>query len=1165
MLLTLAGAAPGPGTAWAGTPPSYLDDPAYAERALPYRIWQRMKESLKRSVPKPPVRVEPALTEELQRNILLQYAGRINVLKKELDEWGTVAMAPFLFAPAEDGTKPFDLKDDKTSLTLNTLYTAQGASQGSALATVRQQLQVRAAAGVKSDDVAQVVDQAKLDVFRTNTDRVITQQEVGLDLAREADKQARAELAVARAEQALAKAEVDQKTATDKLAAADVTTGEAALQSLIVAKASAAEINAAQDKLTALKSAAKEAEAAKAKAVEDKKKADGTVTKAESNVTTKAGLLTAAVGKQVEVPGGATGPGVTATSAPGLPEIRPSGTQAEQMTALAKLGDDAIPKALKSNAGNGEEVFGFAPMARINAAAAAMTVKNILTFLGNPEAAAQFEGRRVLFAVGSISVNPGWRTKRDFKGVIDAQVKHQWVPAQIETIREILRNSDFPIELRARLAEDNREVLTEQQRAFFDQRKKEGGKVYEDAECQRYIDQQAKDVLDEDGDGQPDEWKKHIFVHAVSPMVDSQNLDLASSRARQDEMSLYLAATLAQAGYAGAGKLFTSWAEMRRKDVATRSTVATANSFSMGDHFGFEIGTRMRGVDEDAKKYESAQILDRQTFPVLLILGMSQQDARPRLKFQKDGRLHAEETRISTEYSTRWSRAHMDGWFDRWKAQRLLTEGYEEQIENGRVRQGVMYELDRVQKARLAGTLPSLKNAFQSAYDDTLHLMERESESILQGLYGSQHVQYLPSSWLLGKKGVKDDALFDPEARVGVVRFEPRMLFFPEAKAGGAPVEATVILKGANLHAVDPAKVKVSGDKRVAVVTGPDGVRLLGRDALAVRVTLTEPAPGGGDAAAKAAAELRTLGGALQFTLPYRWQTASVPSLPGVAETGFLNFKVGPEKLANVAVWELEKLAFKNAPKVAFSTVLKGGGVEGLEGALTLHGAGFKLTGQEKLSWARINEETVVVTVQELEVTARSGSVYVTGARKTGGMPGLTASKPGAGAALLPAAGADARQQAAPLPLVAGGGLEEFTSPPLPFEMAAPEGGPSVRAWGPGQEMVLALNKANKDERAAKPPLWKGDFSLVLQGQSLDKLAPTGALRGGLTGTVMLKSVTSEAATVEVKNATATKAEGGGVYVEFSVQEGGAPLFSTPFAYRFLEPPAAAAAQEEQR
>ena len=134
-------------------------------------------------------------------------------------------------------------------------------------------------------------------------------------------------------------------------------------------------------------------------------------------------------------------------------------------------------------------------------------------------------------------------------------------------------------------------------------------------------------ILREDHDRKP-------LVAGITPMSDSQSLDLKDDYRRQDAVSLQLALALRQQGAAGQAKLFHQFVKQQQKQAQTRSAGGVVNTFSaMGGLFGFQVGPRLKALEDPAsRRGGSANILDRQSFPALLFFGIDRADLKLMVK-----------------------------------------------------------------------------------------------------------------------------------------------------------------------------------------------------------------------------------------------------------------------------------------------------------------------------------------------------------------------------------------------------------------------------------------------------------------------------------------------------------------------------------------------------
>ena len=1001
-------------------------------------------------------------TPRTQGEVIVNLGKEIDVLKKKVDEWGTMSFSPVVFAPADlSDLKPFQLletdpnaTDKTTKFTLNGLFKEYNISNGTSQFAQRTKTDTQIAAETNSNQLAAIQDTAKVRAFRENLSRQQTAHEENLLITGKQRDQAatrQQEAVTAAAEAAEAKADADQAvlvamervaTLEKKIETAKPVEGEADA----AARQRARTLAAAELEFIDAKSELKIAQEEQRKADANKKDADEKLATATKDLEAAEAARTKALGEEMKVP---TTLG-TPTVAEALKDINVAGAGLDTGTEvgtdgisnLDKIGDGSLLPPL-GNTDDQTPAGAFPVMARINAAASALTVKNIHTFLGNPEAALKFQDKRILFGVSTLSINPGWRTKRDFKGMINAQVAMYYRTASPDAIREIVRCPDYPISLRRRIAADFNPLLTEEQRSFF-AANPEPAMSYD--QCRKYFQSLAAHRT-------PDkEFRNAMVVHAVTPMVDAQNLDLTSSIARQDEIALYLAASLTQIGSSAAGKFFSTWSKMRRKDVATKTTVATANSTTLGGGaFGFEIGTRLRGLDDDdAKGNKAAQTLDRQTFPVLLMMGIKDEDAKP--YFMMEGnRIVIKEVMVRTNYSTHWARMSPSFWRP-YSKDRKPSDGYAEVINLHRAADVAQDHLAYAKAENAAFNRPSWtdpKSGMVYAEESPKRrwyapVGPQEADGIVLTqerltndwftmqalLYGSRFDQTLPAAFVFNSYA-GDETLHDPEGVVKTADVGFNMLQLDFEKKDQP---RTVILKGKRLNLLNPETLAVSGEGIELV----GSAKALGSEAISFQVKATS---------SKAA-------GDFHIVAAHRYHGTNFLSPP-------MPFSVGTAYLPEIH-------EFADVEYDASGT-RKDGKWEG-KLVLLLQGSGLDQLNETngKVLGGGIDTTKSNVAITWIAEDGRSAKAEVT-----------LNSTPSRGAAFLsfkvkPLI--DAGAGTAPPPET-----EEVQSRPFKFRFIST---PSLVPWS--QREFLASGKANK---AADKTTFSGTFQIVLQGQGLDSLS----------------------------------------------------------------------------
>lgn len=1057
--------------------------------------------------------------------ILLEASKSVDALKVQLDEWGSLAFAPIIFAPtivgkadtnfagnrngrfdSEDNEElaPFALTEkaakDQTPFALDSLYAEYNITNGQSLLAERTQTKTHLAAEATSDVVTGALRQTGLDLFKQNTERAMQGDAYNIKNLQDRVVNAQdVEVRTKTAYDAAVSAFAASKSLSDQTAVALINAN--AKRDRESAKLAPFKDDAELARLTALALEAKEADDL-AKLAHSNNTGIQSAAKSDWDTAVNA-VVTAETnyGKAISAPIGVPSnsfsadanklPDLVLPSAAkdnsGQPIASPGpvfGQSAAFNSAINALGDGVLPskfvKGPDDATADANLVGNFPPLARVNSAASALTVKNILSFLGNPVAAEVFRDKRIVFGVSSLSVNPGWRTRTNYKGVINAQVSCEMVPGRAETIREILRSTDYPIGFRRALARGYAGVLTEAQRRFYGNLEKNkpanDPDCWTSALCEKYI----KGIPEVTSDG--------ILVHAVTPMVDSQNLDLASSIARQDEVAFYIAASMAQVGSKEAAKFFTSWVKLRRQDVATRTTVATANSLvSGGGGFGFEVGTRLRGVDDERSKSKAAGlVLERQTFPVLMIIGMEEDHARPRFSM-RDGKILVEEPELQAGYSTMWTKTIRNFWTNFQKRDRLPSDGYREMLNVGKAQD--------MMKRRNAEA-PAISDTYGRSVVAALDAMNREFDTLSRGLHGSTFNVSMPAAWLVNSYG-SDRDLHDPNRNpeLNPIPFGEGNLVFEKKDA-----TRVVTISGRNLDQVNLAKLSVTG-QGVKVVD--DTVKLLDSTKLSLHLQAT----GGENGVATVLLPHLYDGPALAAELPFsvgevNFPTANAWSVKEHMVTGSFNKESG--------IWKgrLEMmLTGSNLKRLEEKALVRGVGIEsGKDFSDTVSGATVTPAGSE----------AALVAVEIRSKTGEGDALVEFGVKGENGA--------------------------------------QLVSHPFHFAFSDART-PSLKPLSQTDLPVLGKMYEVKDAAGTVKKGWSGVGQLTLTGSGLGRLgSPTiKATNSGVTATVKKVAGNDNFMVLDV-SINASPLQEGQAYLSFPVESLGTEMnvFSQPFQFRVV-------------
>jgi hypothetical protein len=300
----------------------------------------------------------------------------------------------------------------------------------------------------------------------------------------------------------------------------------------------------------------------------------------------------------------------------------------------------------------------------INMAAGDRATEAIFDLLGDPNGAHPFQDRQVLFGVSMVAVNPGWRTRKGYAADLAVICRYSYQPARRSVVAAFVADAGVDPGVRRMVAKAYHLPMTcEVERA---------------EEVNGVPKELNYDELYADEGGRPREGGPSPLVAAVSPMTETQTLDLASSFRRQNEVAIRLAFALHLAGLTGQAAAFEQFVKSQQQDVETATAVNTVNAYShVGGLFGFQVGPRLVAIERvrKGKLPGAAEVLDRQSFPVLVIFGVNRSEA-VRVGV-KDGRVTAYEAHIELMTQPAWMPTEEGTSGERLLASRRLGQAYD--------------------------------------------------------------------------------------------------------------------------------------------------------------------------------------------------------------------------------------------------------------------------------------------------------------------------------------------------------------------------------------------------------------------------------------------------------------------------------------------------------
>jgi len=417
-------------------------------------------------------------------------------------------------------------------------------------------------------------------------------------------------------------------------------------------------------------------------------------------------------------------------------------------------------------------------------------VEAIFKVIGNPEQADSFKDKITLFGVATVSVAPGWRTRKDFAADLSVQAELTYRKPRAEVIKAVIRNKDIPKDVRAKLAMDSGFTPANVSPDLNDI--PEAGRDLNSVP--KWI--RGTDMSQTGSDGFV---KKMPLVAAVSPLTDVQALDLSSSYRKRTELALALSIALRTAGMKLGADALEQFVKSRGADALTRTTDIPVTAYSNGSMFGYQIGPVFRGIENPSLiKQKSEYILTRQSFPVLILCGLGQEDLTPFIFLEK-GKFSLKEPYLQLSQTHRWLPLDRDAA----NGNRLSEEK--------RLKWSLALNaaFDKAEKS-----LTDIPESQKSIEEKTLYMARVRIDKLKYHAFGARSRQPLPISLILPTVV----QLKYPQIKEII----PRDITLKRDKAGNPePQRKDFIIIGEGLDRIDPkeinftsSSVKLNGDAR---------------------------------------------------------------------------------------------------------------------------------------------------------------------------------------------------------------------------------------------------------------------------------------------------------------------------------------------------------------
>jgi hypothetical protein len=458
--------------------------------------------------------------------------------------------------------------------------------------------------------------------------------------------------------------------------------------------------------------------------------------------------------------------------------------------------------------------------AALNIAAGDQATEAIFRLLGDPEKAAQYAGRKVMFGVVTVSVNPGFRTRKDYAADLGVVPRFEYLDARLAVVKRLAQDTNLTDHVRAAVLvsyhlesdtnfigkikwlgknpPDFEEIKTEQltasnQGAKLNILKIETGTAKEDsgalrARAQEYesMELEHEKLITKLSREVPQELQTNSssvpLCTPISPLASMDVTDEASSLRNQNSFALSLAGLLQKAGLQAQASAFEQYAKRSEQDAHSRTALAVVNTYSAGGGlFGWQVGPRFRAMDDPGVKKSGApaNVLDRQTFPSLLLIALNQEDFYPHLRINDDGRVTVLEPYLAFRTVSRWLPLKHGWWGRLWQKRFSETELLET-------------------SANLVHVRNLLTNLVtNSVYSRTADLAEYRLRALGFDNFGNDNGQNFDPQQVVP---LPAEPVAEP-AIAGVFPTEIRLE--PDAQGNPQPLEQTFAIVGQNFKGVD--------------------------------------------------------------------------------------------------------------------------------------------------------------------------------------------------------------------------------------------------------------------------------------------------------------------------------------------------------------------------
>lgn len=461
------------------------------------------------------------------------------------------------------------------------------------------------------------------------------------------------------------------------------------------------------------------------------------------------------------------------TTQPDLPAD--SATQANGATTLLK--DPNLMKGFGSMIGDLKPTI--TDREAIAIAAGDKATEIVYRIIGNPAEANKFKDKTIMLAASTVSVNPGWRTRRDYAAKISGYLRLEYNSPRQEYLEKLNKSQNSDI----------KEILKYNNSSNI-----------------------PPEYIENSGANE----KIILSVVAVSPLTDSQTLDLSDSKRNAVEISMKLAGALRELSLDAQAQVFEQWAKIYQQDSKSRTVNVTTNSYSKnGNEFGYVIYPKFQALDNGEESDDSpTNIMGPQSFPVLIVIGIDNDTLHPKYVNKNPGQYELSEPSLILKQTSDWVPLRKN-WFDRlfrteWFARDIHFSDYLEKYLDMKEKQE---ELSRCVE-KICTEVKSLVN------------LKKQTQTISIASYNTQEFPL--------------EILFPtpPQDQPSISNIIPNKIYLKKQAGKIIPDNVDIYLFGKNLDKIDAGNISIDGD---VVFTPPAATKLEGPVKLTLKVTGDSP------------------------------------------------------------------------------------------------------------------------------------------------------------------------------------------------------------------------------------------------------------------------------------------------------------------------------------